>query len=136
MLPSHLYIKTSSLTESGEGKLGETTTLDEIIIFVKTIIFVPTEEYPKLLDRPSSATVELLASVCVAVWSGGSALCVRVMNESVCGYYFFFLSLLLLFYLYVYVDCSKFSPSTNDILTNITCYVVNNTLIKDATLSV
>lgn len=93
MLPSHLYIKTSSLTESGEGKLGETTTLDEIIIFVKTIIFVPTEEYPKLLDRPSSATVELLASVCVGVWSGGSALCVRVMNESVCGYYFFFSSL-------------------------------------------
>lgn len=93
MLPSHLYIKTSSLTESGEGKLGETTTLDEIIIFVKTIIFVPTEEYPKLLDRPSSATVELLASVCVAVWSGGSALCVRVMNESVCGYYFFFFPL-------------------------------------------
>lgn len=75
MLPSHLYIKTSSLTESGEGKLGETTTLDEIIIFVKTIIFVPTEEYPKLLDRPSSATVELLASVCVVRWECSVCAC-------------------------------------------------------------
>lgn len=35
---------------------------------------------------------------------------------------------------YVYVG-SRFSSNTTDILTNITCYIVN-TLIKDATLSV
>lgn len=45
----------------------------------------------------------------------------------------------MLIYLYVYVGCPKFSPSTTDILTNITCYIVKKkkmTLIKDSTLSV
>ncbi len=90
-------------------------------------------------------TVKLLAYVCVCVCVCG---CVRVRacarscvnascvtDEKVFVNTFFFF-LLLLFYSYVYVGCPKFSPNTADILTNITCYIVNNTLIKDATLSV
>ena len=138
---------TTSLTESGEGRFRRGKTIDNIIIiFVRTTVFVPTEEYPKPLEWIGSVTVCcdcLACSMCVCVCVCACVcVCVVPRNCLVCyGWkrvceYLFLSFLLLLFYLYVYVGCPKFSPNTTDILTNITCYIVNNTLIKDATLSV
>lgn len=98
-------------------------------------IFVPTEEYPKLLDWTGSATVsrdvKLLTSVCVCVCVVlCECLVFKMYEKTVCEIFFSFM----LLQSYVYVGSSKFSPNTTDILTNITCYIVNNTLIKDATL--
>lgn len=42
---------------------------------------------------------------------------------------FFFM--LMLFLLYVYVGCTRNSLNSSELLTNLTCYIVNNTLIKD-----
>lgn len=84
-------------------------------------------------------TDKLLAPLCVCVRER-KCVCVVLCECLTCSgrdmFVNTFFKMLLLFYSHVYVDCPKFSPDTTDILTNITCYIVKSTLIKDSTLPV
>lgn len=81
------------------------------------LVFLYQQNNPNLFDWIGSVTV---FCACRPVWM----------------FFFFFLLSSFYSYICIYAGCPKFSPNAADVLTHPTCYVINNTLIKDATLYV